>query len=95
MAAFRLQIISQTRLLFDGDVISVIVPGLEGYFGVLAHHAPMLAALGKGTLTVRESPIIEHKYEISGGFFEVQNNTAVLLPDTISGFAPSDESPAQ
>ncbi len=85
MASFRLQIVSQTRVLLDQDVVSIIVPGQAGYFGVLANHAPMLAALGKGKLTIKPTPHEEKTFEIDGGFLEVRDNQAILLPDHVSG----------
>ena len=90
--SFRLQIISQTRVLLEQDVMSIIVPGQEGYFGVLSDHAPMMAALGKGKLTIKTSPHDEKTFEIEGGFFEVRDNKAVILPDHVAGL---DEAEAE
>ena len=84
MAHFRLQIISQSRVLLDQDVTSIIVPGASGYFGVLSDHAPMLAALGKGTLTVKTGQM-EKTFQIEGGFFEGPDNKAIVVPDRIGG----------
>ena len=45
-ATFYLSVISPTRTLLEEEVTSIIVPGSEGYLGVLANHAPLIAALG-------------------------------------------------
>ncbi|MCE5230960.1 ATP synthase F1 subunit epsilon [bacterium] len=82
MADFKLQVYTQEKKIYDDDVTSIVVPGLQGYFGVLAHHAPLLAALGQGKLTVRKGAE-EHVYEIAGGFLEVRDNIATMLVDKL------------
>ena len=52
MATFHFDLVSPEKLLFSGDVEQVDVPGAEGDFGVLAGHAPMVATLRPGILTV-------------------------------------------
>jgi F-type H+-transporting ATPase subunit epsilon len=79
MADYNLQIISPDRVEYEGDVESLIAPGEEGYFGVLANHAPMLSALGEGALVVRPTGAAEDRYQISGGFLEVHENQVVVL----------------
>jgi len=82
MAEFRLQIVTQERVVFDGDVSSIVAPGAAGYLGVLAHHAPLLTTLREGVLTVRRGER-EETYRVSGGFLEVRDNVATLLADSI------------
>jgi len=50
---FQLQVLTPTRKLFDARVESIVAPGIEGYVGILAHHAPLITALRPGRLTVR------------------------------------------
>jgi F-type H+-transporting ATPase subunit epsilon len=52
MAAFRFELVSPERLVFAGEVDQVDVPGEEGEFGVLAGHAPYIATLKPGLLTI-------------------------------------------
>src|ERR1017187_886277 len=52
MATFHFDLVSPEKLLFSGDVEQVDVPGAEGDFGVLANHAPFVATLRPGILTV-------------------------------------------
>lgn len=51
MTSFRFIISSPETTIFDGNITSLVVPTQEGYAGVLAHHAPFVALLGKGTIT--------------------------------------------
>lgn len=90
MADFNLQIISQTRKVYDGDVTALTVPAEDGYLGVLAHHAPMVAALGEGKLTLRRGDRLT-EYTIDGGFLEVSRNQATLLVDQLLSDQPADE----
>jgi len=52
MAPFRFELVSPERLVFTGEVSQVDVPGEEGEFGVLAGHAPYIATLKPGLLTI-------------------------------------------
>lgn len=82
-ATFHLSVITPTRTLLDEEVTSIIVPGSEGYLGVLAHHAPLIAALAPGRLTVKTDDGPTRVYAISGGFLEVSQNKAILLADAM------------
>jgi F-type H+-transporting ATPase subunit epsilon len=80
--SFHLDIVTPERLLFSGETTSVVAPGLSGYFGVMANHQPMIAALSPGVLRVEEAIGGQTVMAISGGFFEVSNNRAIVLADT-------------
>lgn len=82
MADFKLQIYTQAQKVWEGEVNSIIVPAETGYLGVLAHHAPLVATLGAGTLTVRH-PAATDLYRLTGGFLEVRENVATLLVDDL------------
>jgi F-type H+-transporting ATPase subunit epsilon len=70
MATFHFDLVSPEKLLFSGEVDQVDVPGTEGYFGVLAGHAPMVSALRPGVMTVFVNGQ-EQKMVVLGGFAEV------------------------
>lgn len=57
-----LEVITPDELLFKGNVSHVVLPGLDGSFGVLSHHAPMISALTKGQVKVDQN-IDENKDE--------------------------------
>jgi len=79
---FRLSIVTPEKVVFDGEVASLIVPGTEGYLGVLSHHAPLITALQTGKIEFKDAGDKLHIFAISGGFIEVSHNTATLLADT-------------
>ena len=80
---FHLSILTPEQGVFDGEVEYLEAPGSEGWFGVLAHHAAMVTALGTGTLMFRLPDGKEERWPIRGGFFEVSNNRATVLADAI------------
>ncbi|MEP7031550.1 MAG: F0F1 ATP synthase subunit epsilon, partial [Pseudolabrys sp.] len=63
-----------------GEVEQVDVPGAEGDFGVLAGHAPMVATLRPGILTVHGGNG-EQKIVVLGGFAEVSADGLTVLAD--------------
>src|SRR5438128_589084 len=70
MDNFHFDLVSPERLVFSGEVEHVVVPGSEGEFGVLAHHAPLLAMLRPGILTIL-GPGQPQRIVVGGGFAEV------------------------
>src|SRR5688572_32748618 len=69
------------RLVVAELVDEVVVPGSEGYFGVLPGHAPFLTTLGIGELTYRKGRD-EFHLAVAGGFAEVRNDKVIILADT-------------
>jgi F-type H+-transporting ATPase subunit epsilon len=81
MATFHLELVSPERLLYSGDVDQVDVPGAEGDFGVLAGHAPLVAMLRPGILTVIKGAE-RQRIVVFGGFVEVSPIGMTVLADT-------------
>ena len=92
----RLEILSPVAVLFEGDVISVSLPGIDGEFQLLDHHAAIITALKAGELKIKLSgnPLeIETAvsfdgsdksigtYSIKGGVVEMADNRAVVLTE--------------
>jgi F-type H+-transporting ATPase subunit epsilon len=82
---FQLSILTPERAVFEGPVEYMEVPGLDGYLGVLAHHAALATGLAPGVLTVRQQGGHVERWKVDGGFFEVGNNKATVLADAVSG----------
>ena len=80
MATFHFDLVSPEKLLFSGDVDQVDVPGTEGDFGVLADHAPLVALLRPGVLTVKVGADAQ-RIVIFGGFAEVSPQGLTVLAD--------------
>ncbi|PKO15510.1 hypothetical protein CVU37_12745 [candidate division BRC1 bacterium HGW-BRC1-1] len=80
---FQLQVITQEKKILDAAVTSLVLPGVDGYFGVLADHAPLIATLGKGKMTVKQGESNVQEWSIDGGFMEMLDNTATVLVDAL------------
>ena len=76
-----LEVATPSRLVVSEVVDEVVVPGIEGYFGVLPGHAPLLSTLGIGELTYRNGRDESH-LAIAGGFAEVRNDKIIVLADS-------------
>jgi F-type H+-transporting ATPase subunit epsilon len=74
----QLQIVSADRSLVNEQVDEVVVPGADGYFGVLPGHTPLLALLGAGELWYRKGQE-KHYLLIAFGFAEVQPDRVTIL----------------
>ena len=80
MATFPFELVSPTRLVHSGEVEEVIVPGLEGEFGVLANHAPLVSSLRPGILTIKTSGGAKRLY-VRDGFAEVNPKGLTVLAE--------------
>lgn len=89
MATFHFDLVSPEKLLFSGDVEQVDVPGAEGDFGVLANHAPFVATLRPGILTVHAAGG-EKKIVVLGGFVEVSAEGLTVLAEVAENVADID-----
>jgi len=80
---FRLTVLTEEKAVLDDTVVSLIAPGTEGYLGVLRNHAALVTGLAPGKVTVTRPSRDPEDYAVSGGFLEVQHNTATLLADAL------------
>ena len=89
MATFHFDLVSPEKIAFSGEVDQVDVPGAEGDFGVLAGHAPVVAAIRPGILTIRTggSP---QKVIVLGGIAEVSDKGLTVLADVATSLEELD-----
>jgi len=81
MPNFQFSLVSPEKLLFGGQVEQVDVPGLEGDFGVLSGHAPIVAVLRPGIVTAMAGTNRE-KYVVFGGLAEFAEEELTILADS-------------
>jgi len=89
MATFHFDLVSPEKLAFSGDVDQVDVPGIEGDFGVLAGHAPVVAVIRPGILTVITGGN-QQKIVVLGGIAEVSDKGLTVLADVATSVADLD-----
>jgi F-type H+-transporting ATPase subunit epsilon len=76
----RCEIVSQDRLVYEGDVDIVVLPGTDGEMGILPHHAPLLTTLKFGIIKVRSAGK-EEIFTVAGGVAEIQPDIVTILAD--------------
>src|SRR5262245_38227200 len=89
MATFHFDLVSPARLVFAGEVTQVDVPGVEGDFGVLAGHAPVVATLRPGVLTIY-APGGTQRFVVFGGFAEVSSTGMTVLAEVATPLPEAD-----
>ena len=89
MATFHFDLVSPEKLAFSGEVDQVDIPGAEGDFGVLANHAPVVAAVRPGILTVMTGNS-KQKIIVLGGLAEVSEKGLTVLADTATSIEELD-----
>ncbi|HVX76342.1 MAG TPA: F0F1 ATP synthase subunit epsilon [Bradyrhizobium sp.] len=89
MATFHFDLVSPEKLTFSGEVDQVDIPGAEGDFGVLAGHAPVVAAVRPGILTVTAGGT-KQKIIVLGGLAEVSEKGLTLLADVATSMEELD-----
>ncbi|PQL94194.1 FoF1 ATP synthase subunit delta/epsilon [Apibacter adventoris] len=88
----KIQILTPEDTIFDGEVSSVIIPGLHGEFQMLENHAAIVSALTSGKIkiesiissSVNKNLTKEGKFDtylIKGGILEFNNNKGIILCD--------------
>lgn len=75
----QINVLSPDKSIFEGEVTSVIAPGVGGIFQVLNNHAPMVSALRNGMVTITKQGGDKLTFEIEKGFLEVLKNKVALL----------------
>ncbi len=90
MATFPFELVSPERLLFTGEVDSVVVPGTEGEFTVLKDHAPFMSTLKPGVVTIAEPGAKVSKLFVRGGFVDVNPAGLTILAEIALPLAELD-----
>src|ERR1700760_195094 len=83
MAPFHFDLVSPEKLAFSGEVDQVDLPGVEGDFGVLAGHAPIVAMLRPGIVTIKAANIRD-RFVSLGGLAEFSQGELVILAESAS-----------
>lgn len=84
--AMKLEIVTPEKMVFSHDAELVTLPGVEGEFGVLANHAPLIAELQAGEINVydkAEGGMPKAKFKLTGGgFAQVTEKSCSVLSDS-------------
>ena len=89
MATFQFDLVSPEKLAFSGEVDQVDIPGVEGDFGVLAGHAPVVAAIRPGILTIIAGGE-RQRVIVLGGVAEMSDKGLTVLADVATSVEDLD-----
>ena len=92
MVGLHFELVSPARLLFSGSVASVTIPGTEGEMGIFPGHAPVLATLKPGVVTITKDGGTSERIFVRGGFAEVNPKGLTLLAEVAIPMAELDAS---
>lgn len=76
----KLEIITPDNTIYNGEAELVQLPGIDGSFEILNNHAPLISALAKGKIKIKNSGS-EEFFEINGGVIEVLKNKILILAE--------------
>ena len=81
--SFKVSIFSPRRIVYEGQVSSLIAPAELGYLGVLVNHAPLIANLVPGKIILKEASDRPKVFNLTGkGIMEVLENNVSMLIDS-------------
>ncbi len=89
------ELASPEALLVSSDVDMVVVPGLEGDFGVLPGHAPLMSTVRPGVIDVYQGETVEQRLFVSNGFAEVNERRCTVLSSEAYRLEELDRSEAE
>jgi F-type H+-transporting ATPase subunit epsilon len=89
MATFHFDLVSPEKLTFSGEVEQVDIPGVEGDLGIMAGHAPTVATIRPGIMTITVGGKHE-KIIVLGGIAEVNEKGLTVLADVATSIAELD-----
>jgi F-type H+-transporting ATPase subunit epsilon len=91
----QFELVSPERLLISQAVEMVVLPGAEGDFGALPEHAPTVAALRPGVISVFENNQVIERVFVAGGFAEVTPERCTVLAERAVPVAELDRAGAE
>ncbi|MBQ7089564.1 MAG: ATP synthase F1 subunit epsilon [Clostridia bacterium] len=95
MNPFQLEVLAAEKPFYVGDCVSVVVPTVDGQYGIMAHHTNMIAAVTPGVLKLCTPAGEEIFAAVSEGLIKVENNTVLVLVDTAEHPEEIDENRAR
>lgn len=81
--SFQVMIVTPDKTSYEGTAVSATIPGLAGYMGIWANHAPLVAAVVPGVVLLKKDDEgNEVHFSVGTGFVEVSDNVVNLMTDT-------------
>ena len=94
-AKITFELVTPTALAVSEDVDMVVVPGIEGDFGVLPGHTPTLTTMRPGVINMYISGKISKSLFVEGGFAEANSEGCTVLAEGATDIANISAEDAQ
>jgi len=91
MDKFKLEILTPNGEIFNDEVVSVVLPGKEGEFGVLAGHASLTTLLEAGVVDVEKEDKSVESIVIDWGVAQVSEDKVVVLVEGATAIRGENE----
>ena len=95
MELMKLEIVTPNGVIFDAEVKQVTLPGSEGEFGVLAHHATLVSLLEAGVIIIETADSNEVAVAINSGYVKVDEEKTTCIVDGAVAISGEDSDLAQ
>ena len=93
MSELQVRVVAPDSVLYEGPAASVVAPAWDGKVGVLPGHAPMIALLGNGELSIDLAEGGSERFFVAGGVLRIEGDDLMILTEYGGDTAP-DELPA-
>ncbi|MEN6304147.1 MAG: ATP synthase F1 subunit epsilon, partial [Armatimonadia bacterium] len=84
-----MEIVTPEGPIYTGEVDGLVAPGINGYFGLLPNHAPLIAELGIGDLRLRQGTEWQH-FAVAGGMLHIRDGKVTIIGDAVERAADID-----
>ena len=90
MGELRVHVVSPDSVLFEGAAVSIVAPAWDGKVGILPGHAPMIALLGSGDLSIDLPGGGSERFFVAGGVLKVEGSELTVLTEFGGREAPEE-----
>ena len=91
---FECSLVTPEKAVFDEPVVYANIPAHDGQMGFLPNRAPLLAQLGRGVLEIRRRDGHVRRFELDGGFAQMNRNRLTLLSEKAKELGAGDRAGA-
>ena len=82
MSSFYLKVLASDKVFFQGKVMKLIIPGMDGERAILGHHENVVVAVNIGKIRFQEENENWVEAVVGLGFMQMMNNRATILVET-------------
>ena len=75
------ELVTPARVMISRDAGMVVAPGIEGLFGVLPRHAPLISTLQRGVVEVHDNGQVTERIMVDGGIADVAEDRCTILAE--------------